>query len=59
MALNISIEEVKAIPEQIKCPYCKLRLFDLWSQVVRLDIKCPKCKKLVKVNQSSKVFPYY
>jgi len=39
-----------AIPEQVKCPFCKLRLFDLWSKVVRLDIKCPKCKSIVTIN---------
>lgn len=37
------------MPEQVKCPYCKLRLFDLWSNAVKLDIKCPKCKKVVNV----------
>jgi DNA-directed RNA polymerase subunit RPC12/RpoP len=35
--------------EQVKCPHCGHRLFDLKSQEVELDIKCPNCRKVVSV----------
>lgn len=36
--------------ERVKCPFCKQRLFDLRSKgVVELEIKCPKCKRIVSV----------
>ncbi len=37
------------MPERVSCPFCNHRLFDLWSNDVKLDIKCPKCKKIVSV----------
>lgn len=37
------------MPERVKCPVCQQRLFDLWSKDVELDIKCPKCKKVVSI----------
>lgn len=40
------------MPEQVKCPHCKQRLFDLWSKGVELDIKCAKCRKVVAVRKS-------
>ena len=39
------------MPEQVKCPYCKQRLFDLWSKNVALDIKCPRCKTIVVIKK--------
>lgn len=37
------------MPERVKCPFCQQRLFDLRSNNVELDIKCPKCKKVVSI----------
>lgn len=39
--------------ERVNCPSCKQRLFDLWSSDVELDIKCPKCKRIVSVIKKS------
>ena len=42
--------------EIVKCPYCYQRLFDLeadGSAVV--TIKCPKCKKIIKIENRAKV----
>lgn len=44
------------MPEQIKCPFCKQRLMDLWTQGAKIDVKCSKCKKMVRVNQTIRVY---
>lgn len=45
------IERGNFMVKQIRCPYCKLRLFDLKSKEVALEIKCPRCKRIVNIEQ--------
>ena len=40
--------------EQIKCPKCKKRLFDLISDEVALEIKCGKCGEVVTIERNVK-----
>lgn len=41
--------------EIVKCPYCRQRLFDLEAEsIVVVSIKCPKCKKVSKIERNSK-----
>ena len=38
------------MPEQVKCPFCKQRLFDLKTKTTgAIDIKCPKCKAILAI----------
>ena len=42
--------------EIVKCPHCKQRLFDLEADGgAVVDIKCPQCKKVIKIEKSAKV----
>lgn len=42
--------------EVVKCPYCWQRLFDLEAEGrAVVNIKCPKCKKVIKIEKSEKV----
>ena len=40
--------------EQIKCPKCRKRLFDLKSDEVELEIKCCKCGEVVTIERHGK-----
>lgn len=35
--------------EQLKCPVCRRRLFDLRSEQAELIMKCPICRNLLHV----------
>lgn len=43
------------MPEVVKCPHCGQRLFDLEAggRAV-INIKCPKCKKVSKMELNNK-----
>ena len=43
-------EEEMPMANQVKCPNCMNRLFDVKKEAtVEIEIKCPKCKKVVDV----------
>lgn len=42
--------------EAVKCPHCMHRLFDIGAEgSAEVDIKCPKCRRIVKIEKGDKV----
>jgi phage FluMu protein Com len=44
------------MPQQVKCPVCKQRLFDLKIKTTgSIDIKCQKCKKVITIEMNDRI----
>lgn len=44
------------MPQQVKCPHCKRRLFDLKTKTTgSIDMKCPRCKSIIAIEMSNRV----